>query len=299
MPRMDPETIGSGTTETDGPDPPTAPDVRFRIRRFRYVSGQTNRRQQCKQPRLIVDHRSFGCALRSVTVIPSTPAAPVLCSTRCEAATTLLCSIHPYRFVAPGPVLSPPEVVLDAPGGFTRGFRPLLSPEAFGFSAFVPCLSKRRHLSKSICSVLWFVKRDLECPHLTSGGSSEGLPTPLALGNPPGLPGCCAPLSRLWPKHVGPRIPCQYRVLPIGAVLPRVFASCASAAPVRRFACGLVQAPTRDGHPCRPAGSSPDRARRGLSPPRSAPGRAHQKKCRERLESFTAVSPNSVPDSGN
>ena len=35
----------------------------------------------------------------------------------------------------------------------------------------------------------------------------------------------------------------------------------------RRFACGLLQIPPRDGHPCRPADSSPRRAHRGLAPP--------------------------------
>jgi hypothetical protein len=60
----------------------------------------------------------------------------------------------------------------------------------------------------------------------------------------------------------------------------------------QRFACGFLRIPPHDGHPCRPASSSPDRACRGLpisgSPPRCAPCRAHQKKSRERLESFAA-----------
>jgi len=33
------------------------------------------------------------------------------------------------------------------------------------------------------------------------------------------------------------------------------------------FACGFLQIPPRDGHPCRPASASPCRVRRGLSPP--------------------------------
>ena len=33
------------------------------------------------------------------------------------------------------------------------------------------------------------------------------------------------------------------------------------------FACGFLQIPPRDGHPCRPANRSPCRAGRGLSPP--------------------------------
>src|SRR5687768_10353938 len=42
----------------------------------------------------------------------------------------------------------------------------------------------------------------------------------------------------------------------------------------QRFACGFLQIPPRDGHPCRPANDSPCRVRRGLSPPsdRAMPG---------------------------
>ena len=35
----------------------------------------------------------------------------------------------------------------------------------------------------------------------------------------------------------------------------------------QRFACGFLQIPPRDGHPCRPANSSPCRVCRGLAPP--------------------------------
>src|SRR5215204_7682814 len=35
----------------------------------------------------------------------------------------------------------------------------------------------------------------------------------------------------------------------------------------QRFACGFLQIPPRDGHPCRPANDSPYRARRRLSLP--------------------------------
>ena len=61
------------------------------------------------------------------------------------------------------------------------------------------------------------------------------------------------------------------------------------------FACGFLQIPPRDGHPCRPANRSPCRAGRGLAPPshptattaaeiastrRSTPCLAHNKKGR-------------------
>src|SRR5690242_9055736 len=46
----------------------------------------------------------------------------------------------------------------------------------------------------------------------------------------------------------------------------------------QRFACGFLQIPPRDGHPCRPANDSPCRARRRLSlPSKSAlPGARRQ-----------------------
>src|SRR5882762_7506233 len=47
----------------------------------------------------------------------------------------------------------------------------------------------------------------------------------------------------------------------------------------QRFACGFLQIPPRDGHPCRPANDSPCRVRRRLSLPSKCalPG-AHKKK---------------------
>src|SRR3990172_6999096 len=71
---------------------------------------------------------------------------------------------------------------------------------------------------------------------------------------------------------------------------------CDSCSSGQRFACGFLQIPPRDGHPCRPANSSPCRAYRGFPPPSDrfhttcnrlalphhAPCRAHHKK-RERL----------------
>jgi len=51
----------------------------------------------------------------------------------------------------------------------------------------------------------------------------------------------------------------------------------------QRFACGFLQIPPRDGHPCRSANSSPCRACRGLAPPSACalPG-AQTKKDRPR-----------------
>src|SRR5690242_1573116 len=57
----------------------------------------------------------------------------------------------------------------------------------------------------------------------------------------------------------------------------------------QRFACGFLQIPPRDGHPCRPANDSPCRARRRLSlPSKSAlPGARQQELLTQlRNESF-------------
>src|SRR6476660_5812753 len=47
----------------------------------------------------------------------------------------------------------------------------------------------------------------------------------------------------------------------------------------QRFACGFLQIPPRDGHPCRPANDSPCRVRRRLSLPseRALPGAQTEK----------------------
>ena len=42
---------------------------------------------------------------------------------------------------------------------------------------------------------------------------------------------------------------------------------CDSCSSGQCFACGFLQIPPRDGHPCRPANCSPYRANRGLAPP--------------------------------
>ena len=53
---------------------------------------------------------------------------------------------------------------------------------------------------------------------------------------------------------------------------------CDSCSSSQRFACGFLQIPPRDGHPCRPANDSPCRVRRRLSLPSVRPaGRTNQK----------------------
>src|SRR5881628_3409504 len=60
----------------------------------------------------------------------------------------------------------------------------------------------------------------------------------------------------------------------IGLLIQLVRLLCAFCSSSQRFACGFLQIPSRDGHPCRPANDSPCRVRRGLSPPssRALPG---------------------------
>ena len=54
---------------------------------------------------------------------------------------------------------------------------------------------------------------------------------------------------------------------------------CDSCSSGQRFACGFLQIPPHDGHPCRPASSSPCRACRELTPPSrcALPGAQNEK----------------------
>jgi len=81
-------------------------------------------------------------------------------------------------------------------------------------------------------------------------------------------PGNAHPPSRLCPLHIRPPLPCRYWTLSLFALSSRCGRLlCSSCSSGQRFACGFLQIPPRDGHPCRPADSSPCRACRGLSPP--------------------------------
>src|SRR5436190_22622541 len=60
----------------------------------------------------------------------------------------------------------------------------------------------------------------------------------------------------------------------------------------QRFACGFLQIPPRDGHPCRPANDSPCRVRRRLSlPSKSALPGAPKKRHTEREARCALVLP--------
>ena len=81
-------------------------------------------------------------------------------------------------------------------------------------------------------------------------------------------PGNAHPPSRLCPLHIRPHLPCRYWTLSLMALSSRcVCLLCGFCSSGQRFACGFLRIPPHDGHPCRPANSSPCRACRGLSPP--------------------------------
>jgi len=104
-------------------------------------------------------------------------------------------------------------------------------------------------------------------PLLTSGSPSRSLSTAVAHGRPPDLPGYCAPTFTLMPVGYTSQRAVQVSGFDdIGrlAPLPRlVSASCSSG---QRFAFSFLQIPSRPGHPCRSANSSPCRVSKGLSP---------------------------------
>src|SRR5262245_5820005 len=119
------------------------------------------------------------------------------------------------------------------------------------------------------------VTSELLCPLLTSATPSQRLSTLLAQGRVADLPGYCALTFTLMPATFTYKLSVQVpdfeemRLLIQPACL-----LCGFCSSCQRFACGFLQIPSRDGHPCRPANDSPCRARRGLSPPseRALPG---------------------------
>ena len=79
---------------------------------------------------------------------------------------------------------------------------------------------------------------------------------------------------------------------PAHPAMPPLSASCSSG---QRFACGFLQIPPRDGHPCRSANTSPCRACRGLAPPSECalPGVPEKEDCGQR--SLLWFGPRTVP----
>ena len=108
----------------------------------------------------------------------------------------------------------------------------------------------------------------LLCPLLTSGGPSHHLSMTVALGRLPDLPGYCAHTFAL--MSAGSTSARSVQVSGFddnGRLAPRrrlISVSCSSN---QRFAHGFLRIPSRQGHPCRSANTSPCRACRGLAPP--------------------------------
>ena len=116
---------------------------------------------------------------------------------------------------------------------------------------------------------------DLLCPLLTSASPSRHLSITVVRDRLADLPGYCALTFTLMPAASTLKLSVQ--VLDFeetGLLIQLARLLCGFCSSGQRFACGFLQIPPRDGHPCRPANYSPCRASRGLSPPseRALPG---------------------------
>ena len=154
----------------------------------------------------------------------------------------------PPRSSAPSPLHRHSLSVNLLPSSTLRDF----PPPTCGLPMFGPSVSTE-HL-------LW--------PLLTSGDPSRHLSMSVAQGTSPDLPGYCALTFPLMPVGSTPRrsvqvsgFACICLLTPTRRLLS---ASCSSG---QRFAYSFLQIPSRPGHPCRSANSSPCRVSRGLTPP--------------------------------
>src|SRR5262245_41322731 len=218
---------------------------------------------------LIRLHSSFKYGFSSSTVILSTPAAPLLLITLCSAVIMFsLSTTASINCSHSGLESSLLAVTLDAPAPISRNFRSLPLVRVSDFSAI---LSASLAVIETRVSSRYFMfgpslgSSELLCPLLTSATPSQRLSTLLAQGRVADLPGYCALTFTLMPATFTYKLSVQVpdfeemRLLIQPACLLCGF--CSSG---QRFACGFLQIPSRDGHPCRPANDSPCRARRGL-----------------------------------
>mgnify|MGYP001589079749 CR=1 FL=1 len=107
---------------------------------------------------------------------------------------------------------------------------------------------------------------DLLYPLLTSATSSRHLTMTVARGKVADLPGYCAPTFSLMPAAYTSRFSVQvWDFEDIGLLIQPARLICDSCSSGQRFACGFLQIPPHDGHPCRPANDSPCWARKRLS----------------------------------
>jgi hypothetical protein len=123
-------------------------------------------------------------------------------------------------------------------------------------------------------------RMELLCPRLTSANSSRHLSTTVVRDKLEDLPGYCALTFTLMSAAYTHKLSVQvsdFEDIRLLIRLARLI--CDFCSSDQRFACGFLQIPPRDGHPCRPANDSPCRVRRRLSlPSKSAlPGAPNKK----------------------
>ena len=107
---------------------------------------------------------------------------------------------------------------------------------------------------------------DILCPLLTSAVLSHRLSTTVAHGRTADLPGYCALTFTLMPGTCTPVSAVQVLDFEdIGLLIRHERLLCASCSSGQRFACGFLQIPPHDGHPCRLANDSPCRGHRRLA----------------------------------
>ena len=191
----------------------------------------------------------------------STPGAPLLLITREYAAIMLprltIFSISPVA--ASGQALLILPVTFDAPAPTIRSFRPL-------HSGMAPDISSRPSASPVVieiqgscpiasCSAL---HRLVSPTIMTSADFCQPIPMSLDIGStrqadrpPRVMRATFPPYTRRIYSHI---LPDGYRALKILAFSPGwdclICDSCSSG---RDFACGFLQIPPHNGHPCRPA----------------------------------------------
>ena len=121
-------------------------------------------------------------------------------------------------------------------------------------------------------------------PTMPSADFCNFIPSPLndssQLAKLQTSPGNAPSPSRLCPPHLQPQLSVPVSDFEDNCLLIQLDCLiCDFCSSGQRFACGFLQIPPRDGHPCRPANDSPCRVRRRLSlPSKSAlPGARHIK----------------------
>ena len=149
-----------------------------------------------------------------------------------------------------------------------------------GFCPLLPVLGPRkRHLPRTIGksvqlgmsgSVLHWV---VSPTNMTSADFCIPIPTPYDVGSPMAGQVDRPPRVRHATFTLMPAAYTHPRSVQLSGfrdnclLTPRISLICDFCSSGQRFACGFLQIPPHDGHPCRPANSSRCRACRGLAPP--------------------------------